>query len=96
MNVVELSLALARQYKPVSEELSAPLVRLAYATGFDRMAEIAEQQLRATLEAHGLQWDEVEDIVRQWCRRIDALNGDDDKRVGCNDPRGYDKEGDMR
>ena len=98
MNVVELSWALARQFEPApaSEFLSAPLVRLAFATGFDRMSEIAEQQLRATLEAHGCQWDEVEDIMRQWCSRIDALNGDEHKRVGGDDPRGYDKEGDMR
>lgn len=98
MNVVELSWALARQYEPApaSEDLEAPLKRLAYANGFDRMAEIAEEQLRKTLEAHGCQWDEVEDIIHQWSRRIDALNGDEDKRVGGDDPRGYDKEGDMR
>lgn len=57
------------------------------------MADIAEQQLRATLEAHGCQWDEVEDIIGQWRKRIEALNGDEHKRVGDNDPRGYDKEG---
>lgn len=57
------------------------------------MADIAEQQLRATLELHGCQWDEVADIIGQWCKRIEALNGDEHKRVGGDDPRGYDKEG---
>ena len=95
MNCVNLSWTLARQYEPApaSEFLSAPLVRLAYTTGFNRMADILEEQLRATLEAHGCQLDEVEDIIGQWCKRIEALNGDEHKRVGGDDPRGYDKEG---
>ena len=95
MNVVDLSWALARQYEPApaSEDLNAPLTRIAYVTGFERMAEIAEQQLRATLEAHGCEWDEAWDIMHQWSKRIEALTGDEDKRVGDNDPRGYDKEG---
>lgn len=98
MNCVNLSWALARQYEPspASEDLNAPLTRLAYVTGFERMADIAEQQLRATLEAHGCQWDEVEDIMCQWRKRIEALNGDEHKRVGGDDPRGYDKEGGER
>jgi len=98
MNCVNLSWTLARQYEPApaSEDLSAPLVRLAYATGFERMADIAEQQLRATLEAHGCKMDEAWDIMHQWGKRIEALTGDEHKRVGCNDPRGYDKEGDIR
>lgn len=95
MNCVNLSWALARQYEPApaSEDLNASLTRIAYVTGFDRMADIAEQQLRATLEAHGCQWDEVWDIMCQWRKRIEAMNGDEDKRVGGDDPRGYDKEG---
>ena len=95
MNCVKLSWALARQYEPApaSEDLNAPLVRLAYVTGFERMADIAEQQLRATLEAHGCGMDEAWDIMRQWSKRIEALNGDEHKRVGGDDPRGYDKEG---
>lgn len=95
MNCVNLSWALARQYEPspASEDFNASLTRLAYVTGFGRMADIAEQQLRATLEAHGCQWDEVADIIHQWSKRIEALNGDEHKRVGGDDPRGYDKEG---
>jgi len=95
MNCVNLSWALARQYEPApaSEDLYSVRVRLAYAAGFNRMADIAEEQLRATLEAHGCQWDEVEDIIGQWCKRIESMNGDEDKRVGGDDPRGYDKEG---
>ena len=98
MNCVNLSWALARQYEPApaSEDLNAPLTRLAYVTGFGRMADIAEQQLRATLEAHGCEWDEVEDIMCQWCKRIEAMKGDEHKRVGGDDPRGYDKEGGER
>lgn len=98
MNIVDLSWKLARQYcpAPVSEDLHSSRVRLAYVRGFDQMALIAEQQLRATLEAHGCKWREVEDIIQQWSRRIDALYGDEHKRVGGDDPRGYDKEGDMR
>lgn len=77
MNCVKLSWELARQYEPApaSEDLNAPLVRLAYVTGFERMADIAEQQLRATLEAHGCGMDEAWDIVHQWCKRIEALTG---------------------
>ena len=65
MNCVKLSWALARQYEPApaGEDLNAPFVRLAYVTGFERMAEIAEQQLRATLEAHGCKMDEAWDII---------------------------------
>lgn len=98
MNCVNLSWALARQYEPspASEDLNAPLTRLAYVTGFERMADIVEQQLRATLEAHGCQWDEVEDIIAQWSKRIEAMKGDEHKRVGGDDPRGYDKEGGER
>lgn len=98
MNIVDLSWKLARQYcpAPVSEDLHSSRVRLAYVRGFDQMALIAEQQLLATLVAHGCKWREVEDIIQQWRKRIDALNGDEHKRVGDNGPRGYDKEGDMR
>ena len=95
MDIVDLSWELARQYcpAPVSEDLHSPRVRQAYFAGFMKMELIAEQQLRATLEAHGCQWNEVEDIIHQWSSRIDGLNGDEHKRVGDNDPRGYDKEG---
>jgi len=95
MNCVKLSWELARQYEPApaGEDLNAPFVRLAYVTGFERMAEIAEQQLRATLEAHGFGMDEAWNIMHLWSKRIEALTGDEHKRVGGDDPRGYDKEG---
>ena len=94
-NIVDLAWKLADKHNsdPASEDLAAPRVRIAYTTGFIAMAFIAEQQLRATLEAHGCEWDEVEDIMHQWSKRIEALTGDEDKRVGNDDPRGYDKEG---
>lgn len=94
-NIVDLAWKLAYKHNsdPASEDLAAPRVRIAYTTGFMAMAFIAEQQLRATLEAHGCGMDEAWDIMHQWSKRIAALTGDEDKRVGDNDPRGYDKEG---
>ncbi len=95
MSIVDLAIVFAHKhnYDTVSEDLAAPRVRIAYLAGFVNMAFIAEEQLRETLKARGCQWDEVEDIIGQWCKRIEALTGDEDKRVGDNDPRGYDKEG---
>ena len=98
MNIVDLATVFAYKHNsdPASEDLAAPRVRIAYLGGFMNMAFIAKEQLRETLRARGYRWVEVEDIIDQWDKRIEALTGDEHKRVGGDDPRGYDKDGDIR